>query len=74
MERIINEQKARNIATMLSIDVNTLHEKSCYLGAREMAKWKDQQMLEFLRSLIFQATPESLNTIISNKIKELSNE
>lgn len=46
-----NEEKAKAIADFLSIDVETLHKKSCYLGAREMAKWKDEEYAKTIESL-----------------------
>ena len=63
-----NEEKARELSRFASGDIDIMR----YDTAMDMAEWKDEQTLEFLRSLIFQATPESLNTMINNKIKELS--
>lgn len=62
-----NEEKANAIADFLSIDVETLHKKSCYLGAREMAQWKDEQhkqelirIYNFVRPYL---TPEANNDL-----------
>lgn len=39
------------------------------------AEWKDEQEIEFLQSLMFQAsTPKALNIIINNRIKLLKGE
>lgn len=67
MEKITNEEKAKAIADFLSIDIETLHRKSCYLGAIEMAKRKDEQhKQELIRIYNFVSpylTPEAINDL-----------
>ncbi|MBO4601617.1 MAG: hypothetical protein J5651_00460 [Salinivirgaceae bacterium] len=74
MKTQTNEQEAKNIASILSIDIETLHEKSCYLGAREMGKRKNKQFVQFLNKLKLQSTIYRVFELIESKINELSNE
>ena len=80
-----NEEKAKKkkVITDLekSIELARKHEElygirnreaCCVAACQEMAEWKKQQEIEFLQSLIFQAsTQQALNIIIDNRIKLL---
>lgn len=85
-EHVSDEDKAREIAKKLShpnidsfgdgddeFDTRFYHtNKDAALQAME---WKDEQEIEFLQSLMFQAsTQQALNTIINNRIKLLKGE
>ena len=63
-----NEGKAKAIAEFLSIDVETLHKKSCYLGAREMARWKDEKSKKDLLEL------EAKNDVLESCLRDAKSE
>jgi hypothetical protein len=70
-----NEEKAKTLVDGLGIiytDCNRVTIKKLLI---KMAQWKDEQEVEFLQSLMFQAsTQQALNIIINNRIKLLKGE
>ena len=66
-----NEEKAKEIGRMWYYD-NAQPNDAAYRGAVQMGIWKDEQEIEFLQSLLFQAsTQQALGIIIKNRIKLL---
>lgn len=73
-----NEEKAIELAENISpYDIGG--DNAAHYAAKDAAldamDWKDEQEIEFLQSLIFQAsTQQALNIIINNRIKLLKGE
>lgn len=75
-----NEEKAREICHCSECTYKMKSEGDNCMCPRMAAilqamNWKDEQEIEFLQSLLFQAsTQQSLNVIINNRIKLLKGE
>lgn len=69
-----NEEKANEIARDM-LPYNNAEYHACYNSAMQAMQWKDEQEIEFLQSLMFQAsTQQALSIIINNRIKLLKGE
>lgn len=69
-----NEEKANEIARDM-LPYNNAEYHACYNSAMKAMQWKDEQEIEFLQSLMFQAsTQQALGIIINNRIKLLKGE
>jgi hypothetical protein len=70
-----NEEKAIEIANnddLYNIENGCIED--CRIAALEMAKWKDEQELQFLQSLIFQSSIQNIFDMINERAKLLKGE
>lgn len=75
IDREANERKAKELGEKYIEKFFSPNEYSIERCLLDMAQWKDEQEIEFLQSLMFQAsTPKALNIIINNRIKLLKGE